>query len=164
MGWVSDALDFWLKMRLSCSYVLSILGKIALFKRKECFCSYFFKLRLEPFLILGNLRLSVLTELFLLEKKRCCWKPSFICMHQAMINSFFYSKTTAHEQSRCFYFLLVFACEKKYVEVQLPFSKSKTAKRTVAVMCVHWHKTSWFFSLSTMEDNAFAQQKSLQQL
>ena len=62
-------LFFLRKKRLSCSYVLSILGKIALFKRKECFCSYFFKLRLEPFLILGNLRLSVLTELFLLEKK-----------------------------------------------------------------------------------------------
>ena len=93
---------------------LEFLAKIALFKRKECFCSYFFKLRLKPFLILGNLRLSVLTELFLLEKlKRCCWKPWFICMHQAMINSFFYSKTTAHEQSRCFYFLLVFACEEK---------------------------------------------------
>ena len=37
-----------------------------------------------------------------------------------MINSFFYSKTTAHEQSRCFYFLLVFACEKNRLRCNCP--------------------------------------------
>ena len=68
----SDVPNFRQKVRLSCSYVLSILGKNSLILKKIVFLFLFFsKMRLKLFLILGNSEARVLIKIVPIKKKEC---------------------------------------------------------------------------------------------
>ena len=68
-------LFFLRKKRLSCSYVLSILGK-----RKECFCSYFFQIAARAVLNFGESEAQCSYRVVLIRKKKVLLK-TFVYLH-----------------------------------------------------------------------------------